>query len=577
MACLFRRAIAEQVSRVVGLPSETVAKSIQAVPVHRKHESPDFQLFVNSLLDDGHLDAASSLPEKAQRLASKLKCDSVISEIATARGSVTFKVNRELLIKTVLNKITQDGTQYGLNTDLLCGLHKGKTIVEFSSPNIAKKFHVGHLRSTIIGNFIANLKEAVGNEVLRINYLGDWGLQFGLLGTGFSLYGSEEDLKANPLEHLFNVYVKINEAAEQDENLKQSAMEFLGRLEGGEKQALSLWTHFRDLSIQEYAKIYKRLGVHFNEYSGESFYKEKSQHVLDLLKNKGVLKQTENGNVVVDLSEGNDLSSYKTVVRSDGTSLYITRDVAAAIDRMEKYNFDEMIYVTDKSQQTHFQQLFRILEILGKKHADRCHHVPFGRVQGMQTRKGDVIFLEDVLDEARARMLQNMSDTSTSKDLEDPTGTAEKIGIAALIVQDFKGPLMSDYNFDWHRALQSFGDTGVFLQYTHARLHSLQSLQKLEKNDIDMSCLQEPSVVFTLQHLLRYDEVILQCLEDYQPRYLVNYLMGLGHLINVAHRALPVKGSTEEVAQARLLFFKNVQMVLANAMKLFGITPVTNM
>ncbi|XP_053314577.1 probable arginine--tRNA ligase, mitochondrial [Spea bombifrons] len=576
MACLFRRAIAEQVSRVVGLPSETVAQSIRVIPVHRKHESPDFQLFVNSLLD-GHSDPTSNIHEKAEKLAKKLTRDSVISEIGVARGAVTFKVNRELLTKAVLHKISQDGQSYGLNTELLSVLPKRKTIVEYSSPNIAKKFHVGHLRSTIIGNFIANLKEAVGNEVIRINYLGDWGLQFGLLGTGFSTFGCEKELEANPLQHLFDVYVKINEAAEKDDAIRSSAKEFLKKLEEGHPQVLSLWTHFRDLSIQEYAKVYKRLGVHFDDYSGESFYKEKSQEVLQLLKNKGILKTTENGTGVIDLSEGQDFSSYKAVVRSDGTSLYITRDLAAAIDRMDTYRFGEMIYVTDKSQQTHFQQMFKILEILGKD-AGRCYHVPFGLVKGMKTRKGDVIFLEDVLDEARARMLQNMAAAETSKELEDPAGTAEKIGIAALIVQDFKGPLLSDYQFDWDRALQSYGDTGVFLQYTHARLNSLQALCDMgDYTDTDTSCLQEPSVISTMQHLLRYDEVVLKCLEDLQPRYLVTYLMGLGHLASVAHRTLPVKGSTPEVALARLLFFRNVQKVLGNAMKILGIMPVTNM
>ncbi|KAM8952330.1 putative arginine--tRNA ligase, mitochondrial [Pelodytes ibericus] len=578
MSCLFRRAIAEQVSRVVGIPVETVAQSVRAVPVHRKHESPDFQLFVNSLLDDSHSDATSSIQEKAQKLASKLTCNSVISEIGAIRGSVTFKISRDLLTKTVLHKLSKHGPRFGLDTELLSPLHKGKTIVEYSSPNIAKKFHVGHLRSTIIGNFIANLKEAVGNEVIRINYLGDWGLQFGLLGIGFSRFGCEEKLKANPLEHLCDVYVKINDAAEQDENLRMSAKDFLKKLEDGHPEALNMWTNLRDLSVKEYIKVYKRLGVRFDDYSGESIYKDKAQGVLQLLRNKGLLKTTENGTGVIDVSEAQDLTSYKTVVRSDGTSLYITRDLAAAIDRMEKYNFDEMIYVTDKSQQTHFQQMFKILKILGKEQAKRCHHVSFGLVQGMKTRRGDVIFLEDVLDEARTRMLQNMSATGTSKDLEDPAGTAEKIGIAALIVQDLKGPLLADYNFDWDRALQSYGDTGVFLQYTHARLHSLQAHWEMRDfKHIDISCLQEPPIIFTLQHLLRYDEVILQCLEDHQPRYLINYLMGLGHLANVAHRTLPVKGSTLQVAQARLFFFNHVRMVLANTMKLLGISPVAKM
>ncbi|PIO29558.1 hypothetical protein AB205_0132090, partial [Aquarana catesbeiana] len=296
-------------------------------------------------------------------------------------------------------------------------------------------------------------------------------LNLGLLGAGFSKYGCEEKLRANPLQHLFEVYVKVSATAEKDEDMKRSAQDFMQRLENGHPQALSLWTHFRDLSIEEYAKVYKRLGVQFDEYSGESFYTEKAQDILKLLKSKEILKTAGDGKIVVDLSEQGDLSTYSTVMRSDGTSLYITRDLAAAIDRMEKYNFDEMIYVTDKSQETHFEHLFKILEILGKEHVSNCQHVKFGRVQGMQTRRGDVIFLEDVLDEARSRMLQNMANSETSKKTEDPADTAEKIGIAALIIQDFKGPLLSDYKFQWDQALQSSGDTGVFLQYTHARLH----------------------------------------------------------------------------------------------------------
>ncbi|XP_018409866.1 PREDICTED: LOW QUALITY PROTEIN: probable arginine--tRNA ligase, mitochondrial [Nanorana parkeri] len=527
MACLFRRAIAEQVSQVLGLPAEKLIPCIHAIPVHRKQDSPDFQLYVNSLSVD-NFDGASH-NENAQKLASKLAANSIISEIGTGRGSVTFKINRELLTETILKKIYQDGSLYGMNSELLSNTPKGLTLVEYSSPNIAKKFHVGHLRSTIIGNFIANLKEAVGCKVIRMNYLGDWGLQFGLVGAGFSKYGSDEKLRANPLQHLFEVYVKANAAANKDEDMKSSAQDFMQRLENGHPQALSLWTQFRDLSIEEYTKVYKRLGVQFDEYSGESFYNKKAQDVLKLLKEKGILKTTGDGKGVVDLSEQGDVSTFSTVMRSDGTSLYITRDIAAALDRMEKSNFNEMIYVTDKSQQTHFEHLFKILEILGK--VGNCQHVKFGRVQGMQTRKGDVIFLEDVLDEARSRMLQNMANSETSKTTEDPADTAEKIGIAALIVQDLKGPLLSDYH----------------------------------------------SVIFTLRQLLRYDEVIHKTLKDLQPRYLVSFLMGLGHLVNVAHHSLHVKGSSPDVAHARLLFFNSVRVVLASGMRLLGITPVDKM
>ncbi|XP_047414538.1 probable arginine--tRNA ligase, mitochondrial isoform X2 [Sciurus carolinensis] len=453
-----------------------------------------------------------------------------------------------------------------------------KIVVEFSSPNVAKKFHVGHLRSTIIGNFIANLKEALGHQVTRINYLGDWGMQFGLLGTGFQLFGYEEKLQSNPLQHLFEVYVQVNKEAADNKNIAKLAHEFFQRLELGDIQALSLWQRFRDLSIEEYIRIYQRLGIYFDEYSGESFYREKSQEVLKLLDSKGLLQKTIKGTAVVDLSGNGDPSSICTVMRSDGTSLYTTRDVAAAIDRMDKYNFDTMIYVTDKGQKKHFQQVFQMLKIMGYDWAERCQHVPFGVVQGMKTRRGDVTFLEDVLNEIRLRMLQNMASIKTTKELENPQETAERVGLAALIIQDFRGLLLSDYQFSWDRVFQSRGDTGVFLQYTHARLHSLEETFGCGYlNNLNTGCLQEPQSISILQHLLRFDEVLFRSSQDLQPRHIVNYLLTLSHLAAVAHKTLQIKDSPPDVAGARLHLFKAVRSVLAHGMKLLGIIPVYRM
>ncbi|NWI70162.1 SYRM protein, partial [Todus mexicanus] len=455
--------------------------------------------------------------------------------------------------------------------------------IYYSSPNIAKKFHIGHLRSTIVGNFIANLKAALGHEVIRINYLGDWGMQFGLLGVGFQRFGNKEKLKSSPLQHLFEVYVQINKAAE-DESIKKLAKDFFRKLEEHDEQTLSLWKQFRDFSIEEYIQIYKRLGVHFDEYSGESFYQEKSKEVLKILEDKGLLQKTTKGTGIVDLSEKKDLSSFSTVMRSDGTSLYITRqvspfvDLAAAIDRMNKHSCDTMIYVTDKSQSNHFQHVFQILKLMGYDWAERCQHVSFGLVQGMKTRRGEVIFLEDVLNEVRSRVLQNMASAKTTKEVEDPVETAEKVGLAALIIQDFRGLLSSDYQFSWDRALQSRGDTGMFLQYTHARLHSLEQMHGNEQlTDVNVACLQEPDAISVLQHLLRYDEVLYRSSQDLQPKHIVSYLLTLSHLAAVAHKTLPVKGSAPELAQARLCLFQAARSVLANGMKLLGITPVTQM
>uniref|UniRef100_A0A8D1G580 Probable arginine--tRNA ligase, mitochondrial n=2 Tax=Sus scrofa TaxID=9823 RepID=A0A8D1G580_PIG len=541
-------------------------------------EVADFQLSVDSLLENNNDHSRPDIQIQAMRLAEKLKCDTVVSEISTGQGTVNFKINRELLTKTVLQQVIEDGSKYGLKSELFSGLPQKKIVVEFSSPNVAKKFHVGHLRSTIIGNFIANLKEALGHQVTRINYLGDWGMQFGLLGTGFQLFGYEEKLQSNPLQHLFEVYVQVNKEAADNKNVAKSAHEFFQRLELGDAQALALWRKFRDLSIDEYIRIYKRLGVHFDEYSGESFYREKSQEVLKLLDSKGLLQKTIKGTAVVDLSGNGDPSSVCTVMRSDGTSLYATRDIAAAIDRMEKYNFDEMIYVTDKGQKKHFQQVFQMLHIMGYDWAERCLHVPFGVVQGMKTRRGDVTFLEDVLNEIRLRMLQNMASIKTTKELENPQETAERVGLAALIIQDFRGLLLSDYQFSWDRVFQSRGDTGVFLQYTHARLHSLEETFGCGYlNDFNTACLQEPQSVSILQHLLRFDEVLYRSSQDLQPRHIVSYLLTLSHLAAVAHKTLHIRNSPPEVAGARLHLFRAVRSVLANGMKLLGITPVCRM
>ncbi|XP_063168363.1 probable arginine--tRNA ligase, mitochondrial [Candoia aspera] len=574
--CRFRKCIAAQLSHVLRIPPENLVKSICAVPVSKNRQAADFQFFVSSVLDANSTEyTTSDIKLQAEKLANKLKCDAVVSKISPGKGTIDFTINRDLLAKAVLQQVFEDGSEYGIKSELFSGLPKRKVLIDFSSPNIAKKFHVGHLRSTLIGNFIANINEAIGHHVTRINYLGDWGMQFGLLGAGFQWFGSEEKLKSNPLQHLFEVYVQVNKASEEDENIKTLAQDFFRKLEAQEEEAVSLWQHFRDVSIEEYARVYKRLGIYFNEYSGESFYREKSQEVLKRLDAKGLLKKIE-GVGKVCLPENGDQVA---VMRSDGTSLYLTRDLAAAIDRMEKYKPDIMLYVTDKSQRSHFQQMFQILKLLGFNWAERCQHVPFGRIQGMKTRKGEVVFLEDVLNETCSMVSERRASTKTTKECDDPSETAERIGLAALIIQDFKGLLSSDYQFNWDHVLQSKGDTGVFLQYTHARLHSLEEICGPVNHGAPMNtaCLQDPLAISLLQHLLRYDEIVYQSSQDLQPKHIVNYLFKLSHLVSAAHRNLPVKGSALELAQARLCLFHAARSVLANGLKLLGITPVDKM
>ncbi|XP_014912944.1 putative arginine--tRNA ligase, mitochondrial isoform X2 [Poecilia latipinna] len=528
---------------------------------------------------NGILPSSGDLQLQTEKLAAQLKPDSVVEEISVRQGWIYFKLNRSLLAEKLLEPFGKgENDNFGLNSEFFETLKRGTILVEFSSPNIAKKFHAGHLRSTIIGNFIANLKQSLGNNVIRMNYLGDWGMQFGLLGAGFSRFGCTEKLKENPLQHLFEVYVQVNKEAEHSEDIKLAARDFFRQLEQHENQAMSLWQQFREITVKEYQHVYKRLGIHFDVFSGESFHQAQTQEVVRELQSRGLLKTSEKGTGVVDLSPNGDMSNICTVLRSDGTALYITRDIAAAISRKEKYRFDDMIYVTDKSQENHFNQLFQILRTMGNSWAERCRHVSFGLVQGMKTRTGEVVFLEDVLDEARARMLHNMNQSNTTKELDNPDDTAEKVGISALIVQDFKGPLQSDYKFDWDLMLQAQGDTGVFLQYTHARLCSLmQRNEGMEAAAFNPSCLCERTGVDILQHLLRYDEVLYQSDQDLQPKHLVSFLLKLSRFVASAHRELPVKGSPPDVAQARLRLFSAARSVLASGMRILGITPVQKM
>ncbi|XP_010795028.1 probable arginine--tRNA ligase, mitochondrial [Notothenia coriiceps] len=436
MACFFRRKIAAKLGRALQQSEDVFIPALSAVPVFRKQQSPDFKLSINTLRSSGVLPSSGDTQQQSEELANRLKQDSVVEDISAGNGVIHFKVNRKLLVEKMLEPFgKEDDHKFGLNSELFKTLKKGTTLVEYSSPNIAKKFHAGHLRSTIIGNFIANLKQSLGNNVIRMNYLGDWGMQFGLLGAGFGKFGCQEKLKQNPLQHLFEVYVQVNKEAEHNEDTMQAARDFFRQLEQHESEAVSLWQQFREITVDEYQRVYKRLNVHFDIYSGESFHQHGAQEVVQQLQSRGLLKTSETGAGVVDTSTDGDMSSVCAVQRADGTTLYITRDLAAAIDRKEKYNFDEMIYVTDKGQANHFNQLFHVLRALGHSWADRCEHVPFGLVRGMSTRSGEVVFLEDVLNEARNRMLHNMSQSKTTKEMDDPEDTAEKVGISALIVQ----------------------------------------------------------------------------------------------------------------------------------------------
>eukprot|EP00092_Neocalanus_flemingeri_P027003 GFUD01029284.1.p1 GENE.GFUD01029284.1~~GFUD01029284.1.p1 ORF type:complete len:582 (-),score=149.51 GFUD01029284.1:36-1781(-) len=452
-------------------------------------------------------------------------------------------------------------------------------LVEFSSPNIAKPFHVGHFRSTILGNFVANINKAVGNQVTKINYLGDWGTQFGLLIAG--LEESEiavEAIKRDPIKTLLEVYVKANALAEKNPEFGLKARNAFNELENGDHDKLEVWKMCREFTIDELNKNYAKLNVEFDHFHGESMYStERSEQVIKRLRECDLIKDLEDGRKVIEVDDKNRV----TIIKSDGSSLYISRDIAAALDRKEKFDFDKMIYVVDNSQGSHFQNLFKILDKLGCDWSNNCEHVKFGKILGISTRKGNMVYISDLIEEATDIMLENQDKSENTRIFGDQKlSNAEAVGISALIINDLKQKRTKDYKFSWAKALSHSGDTGVKLQYTHARLTSLidtaaVNIDHSDVANIDTTSLTESIALELIYHIGRYDEVICLSHSTLEPHHLVQYLFTLCNTTSKALTVLQVKTAPDPVtAQARLLVFQCARKTLAEGLTILGIEPL---
>lgn len=498
------------------------------------------------------------------------------------------------------NNLIENATvvQQGRNQKLVCRLHRNrfvhevlgnlslerkspanpqKTLVEFSSPNIAKPFHAGHLRSTIIGNFLANLYDHLGHDVVRLNYLGDWGTQFGYLKLGVDLKGlSREDIRRNPIESLYEAYVYAYGKAEDSPELQDRARQIFSELENGTFSELDTWSDFRSYTVDELKQVYERLGTRFDQYHWESQYGVKDiSHVINLLQEQKVLVTQEDGRKVVKVGNRN-----VPIVKSDGTTLYLTRDVAALMDRFERFRFDNAFYVVDNSQSDHFSALISIAQQLNLSYAASVSHVKFGRVLGMSTRKGTVVFLKDILDEAEAQMKQKQLNTKTTKSnaLNNPK-IATILGTTAVVVNDLKQRRTRDYDFSWDRALQSDGDTGIKLQYTHCRLSSLEK-NAAEQPAIECKpeLLPEPEALALVCELVKFEDVLAEAAERREACILVNYLFGLCNATSRALQTLHVMNEpSRERRLQRLLLFGATRKTLRRGMEILGLEPLEEM
>nr|CAD7429350.1 unnamed protein product [Timema monikensis] len=437
---------------------------------------------------------------------------------------------------------------------------------------------MGHLRSTIIGNFISNLHEHLGGKVVRINYLGDWGTQFGLLQVGLNMSNyTDEMIKHNPIQLLYQAYVTANQAAQNDSALGAKAREIFKSLEEGSFADIKKWENYRKYTVDELQRIYKRLGVTFDEYEWESMYSTvQIKSVLDQLEEKGILKSEEDGRKVVNL----DNNRRATLVKSDGTTLYLTRDIAAALHRYGRHSFDRLLYVVENGQNDHFTALMGTMKQMDLPWAERMRHVKFGRIRGMSTRKGSVVFLKDVLDETRDLMhKKQLESPNTRIDLRSADDTTSDIlGVSAVIVNDLKQKRQRDYEFDWNKALQLQGDTGTKLQYTHCRLYSLeQNCGAQLPTECDPSVLQETEAVLLVVEVARFDEVLNKSHEELEACVLVSYLFRLCNLTNQAFKVLRIKDQDPHIASQRLLLFHSSRRVLQQGMNILGLKPLNEM
>ena len=504
--------------------------------------------------------------EIAKDIAGKVKTSMVIERVEAVGGFVNIFVDKKMLAKLVFKKVVKGKDKYGSNSS-----GKGKKIViEMSSPNIAKPFGIGHLRSTIIGNSIANIADFNGHKAVRINYLGDWGTQFGKIIFGFKKWGSEVKLKKDPIAHLLEIYVKANK-----KEYEAQGREWFKKLEEGNKEALKYWKHFKDLSWKDFEKIYRKLGIEFDDIYGESDYNKKLEEVLQMLKKKKLLEESD-GALVVNLEKyGLGVS---LIQKSDGTTLYSTRDIAAAIDRAKKYKFDSMFYEVGGEQKLHFKQFFKILELLGYKWAEKCKHIDHGLYladdgKRMATRKGKTIFMEDILDETISLAKKEIEKRKqiSKKELEE---RSRKIAIAAIFYGDLKNYRSNDMIFDINHFLSFEGDTGPYLLYSYARAHSIIRKARGKREKTDVRKLEESESAL-VSEIARFEEVVEKSFRSLAPNVIANYTYSLAKTFSDFYRDCAVLGSESE--SFRLELVRAFGQTIKNALGLLGIETIEEM
>ena len=504
-------------------------------------------------------------PMIAADLKEKIGCPEFLSRVEVLGGYLNFFVDKSMFAKQIVeNYLAADN--YGGPAE-----KNGKTIcIDYSSPNVAKNFHVGHLRTTIIGNSLNKIYSKLGYKVERINHLGDWGTQFGKLIVAYKNWGSKEAVEEQGIDELMRIYVKFHDEAEKDDSLNDEARAWFTKMEQGDEEALSIWKWFREISLKEFMRVYELLGIEFDSYAGESFYNDKMQPVIEELKQKGLIKVSD-GAQIVELEDYNMPPCL--ITKKDGSTLYATRDITAALYRKNTYDFEKCIYVTGLEQKLHFAQWFKVINLMGYDWSENLMHVPYGLVSlkggKLSTRKGHVIYAEDILQEAIQKTRSIIEEKNPN--IPDKDEVAKMVGIGAVIFNDLYNQRIKDVIFDWEKLLNFDGETGPYVQYTYARAASV--LRKI--GDVpaiyDYGVLSDDASMAFLKEIARYPQVVADAADKLEPFVVSRYAVALAQAFNKFYHDCQINVEDENVKYTRANIVIIVKAILKDALSLLGI------
>lgn len=559
----YRKIIASHLAGALDVEQDLMEKLIEVPP---KPEMGDFAFPCFQLAK-----TLKKAPNKiAEELRSRLSIEE-IEDIQVLGPYLNFFLKKDIFIRDVTEQVFKEGERYGSGFT-----GQGKNVlVEYSSPNIAKPFHVGHLSTTVIGSSLAKIFAFEGYNVTRINHLGDWGTQFGKLIAAYERWVDVDALEKKPIDELLRIYVKFHEEAEKDSALEDKAREHFKNLEDGKEYEVGLWRQFRELSLLEFKAVYEKLNVEFDSYAGESFYSDKMERIIGVLEEKNLITESNNAKVVM-------LEEYNMppimIKKGDGATIYATRDLAAALYRKETYDFFKNIYVVGTPQSLHFKQVFKTLELAGYPWAKDCVHVGFGLVKfpdkKLSTRKGDVVLLEDLLDQA-VETSRSLIDEK-NPELENKGEVAKKVGIGAVIFTYLRNYREKDIVFDWKEMLSFEGETGPYVQYTYARARSI--LRKNEAEGLETNLSLHAQEEFELAKTLSvFHDAVVTAVEKYEPSVITRYVLELAKDFNKFYNNCPIRTAEEDVRKARLALVKATCVAIHNALALLGIETVERM